>query len=140
MLRMNQKGKKLAIWGVTLQIVASVVIVIGIATGTARAIGGLGQAETQSSLASGVNIALYATTAGTILTLASIFFILIALFQARYRAVWFKKALWILSILWLFSFPIGTVLGIVILVYIIRYNSEFTEQIPIENTLKDTPN
>lgn len=128
---MNQKGKQLAIWGVILQF-GTVVGLVGTVVGMVRAFSRLvGLAEPGtipvSDLSADLSIALYTTVVGSLLALVGIVFILIALLGIRYRAAWFRTALWFLSFLWLLWFPIGTILGIVIIVYLINHKNEFSE-------------
>ncbi len=87
-------------------------------------------------MASDVRIALYTTSAGFILALVGIIMILIALFGTRYRAPWFQAMLWILPIVWLLSFPLGTILGVVVIVYLVNHKTEFTEQSPASDSGK----
>ncbi len=78
-----------------------------------------------------MGMVLYATAVGSVVALVGIILILVALFGVRYRAPWFLTALWVLSILWLRSSPpIGPILGIVVIVYLVIHRSEFTEQSP----------
>lgn len=129
---MNQKGKNLAIWGVALQL-GTVVGLLGTIIGMVRAFGRLAQNQTTqpAALANDMGIVLYVTAVGSVVALVGIILILVALFGARYRAPWFLTALWVLSILWLLSSPpIGAILGIVVIVYLVIHRSEFTEQGP----------
>jgi hypothetical protein len=63
--------------------------------------------------------------------LAFAFFVLgaifasLALFKYRYRALWFHRVLVTAGILMLFSFPVGTVLGVLLLVYVGNRRGEF---------------
>ena len=128
---MNQKGKQLAIWGVILQ-PGTVVGLVGTLIGMLRALRKLAQgdpAQTEA-LATDISTALYATVVGSTLALIGTVLILVALFGLRYRAPWFHVALWILAVLWLLCFPIGTILGIVIIVYLAKNRDEFTEYTP----------
>jgi hypothetical protein len=126
---MNQKGRKLAIWGVALQF-GTVFGLIGTIIGMLRAFGRLGEIDTSppGALANDISIALYTTAVGYAMALVGIIFIFIALFSTRYRSPWFLTALWILSVLWLLNFPIGTVLGVIVIVYLVNHKEEFTEQ------------
>ncbi len=125
---MNQKGKQLAIWGVALQL-GTVVGLIGTIIGMVQAFGRLATSETAqaAALANDISIALYSTVAGLVVALVGDILILVALFGVRYRAPWFRTALWVLSILWLIRFPIGTILAIVVMVYLVNHKKEFTE-------------
>ena len=126
---MNQKGKNIAIWGIALQL-GTVVGLIGTIVGMVRAFGRLAESETAqpAALANDISIALYTTAAGSLVALVGIILILVALFGARYRAIWFRNALWVLSALWLLMLPIGTGFGICVMVYLVNHNAEFTEQ------------
>jgi hypothetical protein len=137
---MNQKGKNLAIWGIALQL-GTVVGLFGTIIGMVRAFGRLAESETAqpAALANDISIALYTTAAGSVVALVGIILILVALFGARYRAPWFRTVLWVLSILWLLSFPIGTILGIIVMVYLVNHKAEFTEQTPAGDVLKAAP-
>jgi len=124
----NGKGKQLAIWGVVLQL-GTIVGLVGTIIGLIRAFGKVAQSGTArpEALASELGIALYTTAAGMILSLVGVVFILVALFAVRYRAPWFETALWVLSVLWLLCVPAGTVLGIVVILYLIKHRREFRE-------------
>jgi len=82
------------------------------------------------ALASDISLALYATAGGMALSLIGAILLLVALFGAKYRATWFKTTMWILAALWLFSIPIGTILGIIVMVYLSKHSNEFTEPSP----------
>ena len=49
----------------------------------------------------------------------------LALFKYRYRALWFHRVLVTAGILMLFLFPVGTVLGVLLLVYVSNRRGEF---------------
>ena len=49
----------------------------------------------------------------------------LALFKYRYRALWFRRVLVTAGILMLFLFPVGTVLGVLLLVYVSNRRGEF---------------
>ena len=134
---MNEKGKNLAIWGVALQL-GTVVGLIGTIIGMLRAYVRLADPETAQpeALANDISIALYTTAAGSLVAMVGIILILVALIGVRYRAPWFRTVLWVLSILWLLSFPIGTVLGIVVITYLGNHKTEFTEQSPASDSGK----
>ncbi len=126
---MNTKGKQFAIWGVILQF-GFLIGIVGTVIGMLRAfliLSKSGGAQPEA-LASDISLALSSTTAGMIISLVGVVLLLIALFGSKYRAAWFRTAMWILSILWLFSIPIGTILGIVVIIYLGKHGDEFTEQ------------
>ena len=76
-------------------------------------------------LASGIH------TSQGIALLTCAFFVLgavfagLALFKYRYRALWFHRVLVTAGILMLFLFPVGTVLGVLLLVYVSNRRGEF---------------
>ena len=87
-------------------------------------------AAQQEALASDISRILYTTVGGIVLSVMGVILLLVALIGAKYRASWFKTAMWILAVLWLFSIPIGTILGIIVLVYLSKHSNEFTEPSP----------
>ncbi len=128
---MNEKGKQLAVWGLILQL-GSVVGLLGTLIGMVRVFNSVADAKTAQAgaLSQDISAVLYPTIAGSVLGLIGIILILVALFRVRYRAPWFCTMLWILSVLWLLSFPIGTILGIIVIVYLVKHENEFTQQTP----------
>ena len=76
-------------------------------------------------LASGIH------TSQGIALLTCAFFVLgavfagLALFKYRYRALWFHRVLVTAGILMLFLFPVGTILGVLLLVYVGNRRGEF---------------
>ena len=83
-----------------------------------------GAADTEE-LASGIH------TSQGIALLVYAFFVLgaifagLALFKYRYRALWFHRVLVTAGILMLFLFPVGTVLGVLLLIYVGNRRGEF---------------
>ncbi len=124
---MNERGKRLAIWGTAFQL-GTVVGLVGTVVVMLRTFARVSQTEVAQpeALASDLTAACNVTVAGVVVSLVGVVLILVALFSARYRAPWFQTVLWVLSILWLFSFPIGTVLGVVVIVYLVNHKEEFT--------------
>lgn len=88
-----------------------------------------------TQLSHAISIALLDTVAGLAAGVLGIILIFVALFPLGYRARWFFIYLCLLSILWLISFPIGTVLGIIFLCFLIPKRHEFkqTEQFDSAN-------
>lgn len=121
-----KKGRKLALWGACLQLGQVFGLlgtyIAGIGASNAIEAEGNGAAE---AIASYINLALYTTAVGIIAVLIGIVLLLVALFSHRYRAPWFFWFMAIYSVLMLLAFPIGTVFGIVVLVYIILRRKEF---------------
>ena len=126
---MNQKGRQLAIWGIVLQL-GAVVALIGTVIGIVQAFSSLAGSDTtpSSALAEEIGKVLGPVAVGSVFGLIGIILILVALFRLRYRAPWFRTMLWVLSILWLMSFPIGTIVGVIVIVYLVKHKEEFAEQ------------
>ena len=125
---MNNRGKKLAVSGVALQF-GPLFGLIGTIVGMIRAFGDLAEAGSApgGELANSISIALYTTAIGYVMGIVGIILICISLFKIQYRAPWFLTALWILSVLWLLNFPVGTVIGILMIVYLNNHKEEFSE-------------
>ena len=126
---MPTKGKYLAITGLVLQLVP-VFGMVSTAASMIRAFSQLQNASTQApeALASDISLALYSTAIGMGVSIVGIILLCIALFGTKYRAPWFKTAMWILSILWLLNIPIGTIIGIIVMIYLSNHKNEFTQQ------------
>ena len=128
---MNQKGKQLAIWGLVLQL-GSVLGFVCTIIAMVRYFSGLADSGTAqaSGLAQEISKVLGPAAAGSVFGLIGIILIFVALFRIRYRAPWFR------TMLWLMSFPLGTILGIIVIIYLARHKDEFTEQTPAGDALK----
>ena len=126
---MPTKGKYLAISGLVLQL-GPVFGMVNTAACMIRAFSRLHNASTQApeALASDISLALYTIAIGMGVSIIGIILLCIALFGTKYRAPWFKTAMWILSILWLFNIPIGTIIGIIVIIYLSNHRNEFTQQ------------
>ncbi len=127
---MPTKGKYLAISGLVLQF-GYLIGTAGTVVGMLRAFSRLHDSaatDTQVALASDISLALYTTAIGLAVSLVGIFLLCIALFGNKYRAPWFRIVMWILSVLWLLSFPIGTIIGVIVMIYLSNHNNEFTQQ------------
>jgi hypothetical protein len=123
---MKEKGKALAIWGCALH-VASVVGLVCYTISMGRAFERLVNSGARHSSES-IGFFLPGQIAGSLVALVGIVLILVALFGARYRALWFRNTLWVLSALWLLIPEIGSGFGICVMVYLVTHNAEFTEQ------------
>ena len=127
---MPTKGKYLAIWGLILQAGYIFGIVVSI-IGMFRAFPQLADATTigtQVSFAADIARSLYATAIGITLGIVGTVLLCTALFGVKYRASWFKTAMWIMAVLWLLTSPIGIILGIIVMFYLSKHKDEFTEQ------------
>lgn len=121
-----QKGRTLALWGAWLQL-GPVFGLIGTVIGMTRSFNeiGTGGPGDPEILAEHISLALRTTAYGMILALIGFVLLLIALFSSKYRAPWFFWFMAIYACLSLLGFPVGTIIGIVILVYIIPRKEEF---------------
>jgi hypothetical protein len=122
----DQKGKTLAIIGAifslgpVLGMVGSVVAMV-LAFQTMGAKG----AASPEALAANIGLHIFSQAAGILLGAIGIIFILIALLRVKYRAPWFFNAGCVVSVLWMFGFPIGTIAGIMLLIYLQKHKTEF---------------
>ena len=130
---MRINGKSLAIWGLVLQ-VGYLIEIVSTIVGKHRAFplmadtAAMQTEEARAALVSIVKLDLYITAIGMTVSIFGIIMLCIALFGVKYRALWFRTAMWVMAILWLFRVPIGIVLGIVVMVYLATHKNEFTEQ------------
>jgi hypothetical protein len=125
---MNQTGKTLAFVGVILQLALLIgigVTLVGMTWAFADIGVGAGKPVDQNAVAARISIALCATGIGVIFALIGAVFILLALFAAKYRAPSFYRDLWAISVLWLIAVPLGTVLGILMMIYLSTHRREF---------------
>ncbi|WP_309385238.1 MotA/TolQ/ExbB proton channel family protein [Cerasicoccus frondis] len=127
----NESGKSLAQFGAWMQL-GPVIGLIGTIIGMLGAFkdisdGGMGEPE---ALADSISLALVTTAIGLVLGLIGIVLLAIALFGCRYRAPWFYTFLLVISIIWMLNFPIGTILGVLLLLYILNRKDEFQTQPP----------
>jgi hypothetical protein len=121
-----KKGRTLALWGAWLQL-GPVFGLLGTVIGMIRAFSVI-ESEGQGDLkllAEHISLAITSTAIGMIPALVGLVLLLIALFSSKYRAPWFFWFMAIFSVLNFLAFPIGTVLGIIVLVYIIPRKEEF---------------
>jgi hypothetical protein len=123
---MSQKGKNLARIGVLLQLgllIGLAVTAIGMAW--AFSVMAPGKPIDQHAMFTFFDVAVIASSFGVILALIGAVLILFALFSAKYRAPWFYRDLWAISVLWLIATPIGTFLGILMMIYLATHSHEF---------------
>jgi len=124
----SRNGRLLALWGVVLSAVALIVAAIGVAR-YCRTISVMLQLPPET-VVSAMQVAMGTLMLATILNVTGTILMLVALWASRYRAPWFRVALWILAILWLSSFPVGTVLGVMVIVYLVKHKQEFVAPTP----------
>ena len=120
----NQTGKQLAITGLVLQLCALGTLIFSL-VGILREFDKMSAESDPSKLAGGISSALTPMAAGSVVGLVGIILISIALFSLRYRAPWFRTMLWVLAIIWLPAFPVGTILGVILIIYLIKHKNEF---------------
>ena len=126
---MNQKGKNIARIGVLLQLgllIGFAVAAIGMAW--AFSVMTPGKPIDKHTMFTFFDVVLVALSIGVILALIGAVLILLALFAARYRAPWFYSRLWAVSVLWLIALPVGTFLGILMMIYLATHSHEFREE------------
>jgi hypothetical protein len=76
-------------------------------------------------LSANISDVLIATTAGLVFSVVGLVLLCIALFGYRYRAEWFFWFLVIYGALLLLGFPVGSVVGLVFLVFCLTRREEF---------------
>lgn len=120
-----KKGRTLALWGAYLQLGAVICLLLAVI----RMIGAFGKEGSTASaetLADNISAAIAAPTLiGSVLSLVGLVFLMVTLFKSKYRAPWFFWFMVIYAVLNLFALPIGTILGVIILVYTIPKKEEF---------------
>lgn len=117
---MNIKGKNIAITGAILQL-GTFFGIIGYIVAMLSAFQRMGAEGVGDSeaLAGDISFALIATAIGLFMGLIGFIMMLIALFAFKYKAKWFLWLLAILSVLSIFRFPVGTITGTCLLVYLV---------------------
>jgi hypothetical protein len=127
---MNTKGKKLAISGSILLLAGPLFGLMGTIIGMLSAFQTMGSegSENAEALASDIGFSLITTTIGLCIGIIGGIMMLIALFVVKYRAQWFFWYYAIMSTLGLFNFPVGTILGSLMLVYLITHREEFKKK------------
>lgn len=129
---MRTKGKSLASWGLALQI-GYLVDVVSTLVGKHRAFPLLADKAAmqtdagRAAVVSIVTLDLYMSAAGATVAILGVVLLGRALFGVKYRAIWFRTALWMMAVLWLFKVPVGTVLGLVFMIYLAMHHEEFNE-------------
>lgn len=119
-------GRKLAVYGAWMQLgpvfglLGSVIAMVN--TFNDMAEGGTGDPE---ALADHISVSLITTFIGLVVGLIGVVMLGIALFGHRYRAPWFFTFLIVYSIIWMLNFPIGTILGVLLLIYVLKRKDEF---------------
>ena|SRR6266853_6153541 len=121
------RGRRLALIGAFLQL-GTPIGMVGTAIGMLHAFKTLesssGTADPQR-LSANIGEVLIATAIGASLSFIGMVLICIALFASRYRAPWLFWFLVIYGGILLFVFPLGTVIGIIILIFCFIQRQEF---------------
>jgi len=72
-----------------------------------------------------ISIAIDSSMDGIVLGFIGLILILIALLKFKYKAKWFYNTTQLTALIYIFSFPIGTVIGIFLLVYLLFHKKDF---------------
>ncbi len=130
-------GKIIAVTGAVLQL-GPFFGLLGTVVGMFRTFQGIALGGTSESeeTAEGIRMALVTTEVGLVLGLLGTLFLLVALFANKYRAKWFYWFMMVYSILSLVALPIGTLIGIICLVYINKRKGEFLLQERVERAAR----
>lgn len=125
----KETGKKLTILGLVLQagFLAGFFLTL---VGVMKAVSQTGNKEDVqlSELAPAISMALHPLSAGILASTLGSVFLLMALFGSKYRTPWFREVMWIFAFLWLIFFPIGTVVGIITMVFLKKHKNDFTDR------------
>ena len=119
-------GKMLAATGVLMQAVSVLALAwcVGMMALAMRA-APEGVRESAEHVAAALGRIVLAMTMAGVISLSGWIMLAAALWSSRYRAPWFRRAATILSVLSLLNFPLGTILGIVVLLYLRKHREEF---------------
>jgi len=118
-------GKTLALLGAWLQL-APLLGLIGTVGAMIATFGRAANGEpTAEGLAVDIWQSMIVTAGGIVLGFMGMIFIAVALFHCRYREPWFFAFLVVISFVWMLYFPIGTVIGVLMLYYLILRHDEF---------------
>ena len=129
-------GRKLALTGAFLQF-GLLVGMAGTTIGMIRAFDALGHSgiADPKQLAASISTVLIATAVGLVISIVGFVLFGIAIFACGYRAPWCLFLLFVYGCLLVLAFPVGTIFGIVLLVYCHRHRPEFLQRDPQSPTL-----
>ncbi len=124
--RNPKSGRKFAIAGAWLQLgkVVGLITLVSAWTQTMKIISMRG-AEDPAKMAEALSQAVRPAMIGSLTGLIGAILLFVALFAQKYRAKWFYWFMMIYSILSLIAFPVGTLIGIICLVYMTKRKEEF---------------
>ncbi|MDA7538084.1 MotA/TolQ/ExbB proton channel family protein [Akkermansiaceae bacterium] len=122
----KDNGKKFALWGAWLQL-GAVIGLLWTVVGMVGAFEKLSQSELVSSgaLEKKISITLITAVIGIIPSFIGAVLMAVALFGKSYRAPWFFWFLIVYGLLLTMNFPVGTVLGGALIIYLIWKKNEF---------------
>lgn len=121
----GNQGRALALWGAWLQ-VGLILGILGMVIEMIRSFrlhreSTVSAEELAIEISAGMNLSMV----GMLASLVGMILLLVALFYSKYRAPWFFWFMAIYAGLSLLAIPIGTVIGIIVLVHIILRRDEF---------------
>ena len=122
----NEKGRKIALWGAWLQLGLVFGLggtIIGMISAFEKIAGN--QPADPAMLADDMSFALITTAIGLIPGLVGLVLLGIALFGKKYRATWFFWFLVVYGALLAVSYPIGTIIGVALIIYLVWNKDEF---------------
>lgn len=122
----KEQGRQLALWGAWLQL-GPILGILGTVVGMVRAFGKISANDPASAeaLASDISIALITTAIGMIPALVGLVLMGVALFVKKYRGSWFFWFLLVYGALCALEFPVGTVFGGALMIYLVWTKDEF---------------
>ncbi len=124
-------GRRIALAGAWLQLVSVVALIASVSAMIQTFnVTSKFDANAPAALAEVLSQALLPASIGLVFGLIGTVLLLVALFAKEYRAKWFYWFMMIYSFLSLGAFPVGTVIGIICLVYITRRKDEFKQTEP----------
>ena len=122
----NDIGRTLALWGTILQS-GFLIGLAGTVIGMVRAFNSMDRVS-DADLAAAISLALHSTIVGCIMSAIGAILLLVALFGMKYRAPWFRTALWLVSAFWLLDAPYWTVPGVIVMIYLATHDKEFAQK------------
>ena len=125
----NESGRKFALWGAWLQL-GFVFGLGGTIIGMISAFEKIGgnQPTDPAMLADDMSFALITTAFGLIPALVGLALLGIALFGKKYRAIWFFWFLVVCGALWALNYPVGTIIGVALILYLVWRKDEFLKR------------
>lgn len=122
-------GRNWAIGGTVLNVVGIIVFLIGVRTmftAMHEMKSGSSASPSPADVAKGMMHGGSAILIAGITQVTGVILTLVALWKIGYRASWFRTALWTLAVVWLAFAPVGTILGVIVILYLVKHAREFT--------------